>query len=59
VARLNAETVRILALPDHREKMKSQGVELGSSTPEAFAAFLRADIAKWTKEIRDLKITID
>jgi tripartite-type tricarboxylate transporter receptor subunit TctC len=59
VAKLNAETVRILALPDHREKMKSQGVELGSSTPEAFAAFLRADIARWSKAIREMNITID
>jgi tripartite-type tricarboxylate transporter receptor subunit TctC len=59
VAKLNAETVRILALPDHREKMKSQGVELGSSTPEAFAAFLHADIARWSKAIREMNITID
>jgi tripartite-type tricarboxylate transporter receptor subunit TctC len=59
IAKLNAETVRILALPDLKEKTKSQGIELGSSTPEEFAAFLRADIAKWSKAIREMNITID
>jgi tripartite-type tricarboxylate transporter receptor subunit TctC len=59
IAKLNAETVRILALPELKEKTRSQGIELAGSTPEEFAAFLRADIAKWTKEIRELKISID
>ncbi len=59
VAKLNAETVRILGLADLREKVGSQGIELGSSTPEEFGAFLRADIAKWTKAIREMNITID
>jgi tripartite-type tricarboxylate transporter receptor subunit TctC len=59
IAKLNAETRRIVALPEIRAKTASQGIEMGGSTPEEFAAFLRADIAKWTKEIRELKITID
>jgi len=59
IAKLNAETVRVLALPELKEKTRSQGIELGSSTPEEFAAFLRADIAKWSKAIREMNITID
>jgi len=59
IAKLNAETVRILALPDLKEKTRSQGIELGSSTPVEFAAFLRSDIAKWSKAIREMNITID
>ncbi len=59
IAKLSTETRRIVALPELKEKTASQGIELGGSTPEEFAAFLRADIAKWTKEIRELKITID
>jgi len=59
IARLNAETVRILALPELRERTKSQGIELGSSTPEEFAAFLKADIARWTKAIRETGIKMD
>ena len=59
VAKLNAETVRILNIADLREKTRSQGIELGGSTPEEFAAFLKADITKWTKAIREMNITID
>jgi tripartite-type tricarboxylate transporter receptor subunit TctC len=59
VAKLNAETVRIVSIPDLREKTRSQGIELGGSTPEEFGAFLKADIAKWTKATHEMNITID
>ena len=59
IAKLNAETVRILSLPDLREKVRTQGIELAGSTPEEFGAFLKADIAKWTKAIREMNISID
>ena len=59
VARLNAETVRIAGLPELRERTRSQGIELAASTPEEFGAFMRADIARWTKAIRELRITAD
>ena len=59
IARLNAETVRILNLPEMKERTASQGIELGSSTPAEFAAFLEADIAKWSKAIRETGIKMD
>src|SRR5262245_59614371 len=59
VARLNAETARILNLMELKERTKSQGIELGSSTPEEFAAFLRADIVRWTQAIRETGIKAD
>jgi tripartite-type tricarboxylate transporter receptor subunit TctC len=59
VEKLNAETVRILNLPELKERTKSQGIELGSSTPQEFGAFLKADIAKWGKAIRETGIRID
>src|SRR6267378_6061614 len=59
IAKLNAETMRILNLPELKERTRSQGIELAASTPEQFSAFLKADIAKWTQVIREFKITID
>jgi tripartite-type tricarboxylate transporter receptor subunit TctC len=59
IAKLNAETVRILNLPELKEKTRSQGIELAGSTPEEFGAFLKADIAHWTRAIREMNITID
>src|SRR5258706_328124 len=58
-AKLNAETLRILNLPELRERTRSQGIELAGTTPEQFSAFLRADIAKWTQVIREFGIPID
>jgi tripartite-type tricarboxylate transporter receptor subunit TctC len=51
--------MRILNLPELKERTRSQGIELAGSTPEQFSAFLRADIAKWTQVIREFGITID
>jgi tripartite-type tricarboxylate transporter receptor subunit TctC len=59
IAKLNAETVRIVNIAELRDKIRTQGIELGGSTPEEFGAFLRADIAKWTKAIHEMNITID
>jgi tripartite-type tricarboxylate transporter receptor subunit TctC len=59
IAKLNAETVRIVNIAELRGKIRTQGIELGGSTPEEFGAFLKADIAKWTKAIHEMNITID
>lgn len=59
VRKLNAETVRIVNLPEIKERTRSQGIELASSTPEEFGAFHKAEIAKWTKAIREMRISID
>jgi tripartite-type tricarboxylate transporter receptor subunit TctC len=59
IAKVNAETVRILNIAELRDRTRSQGIELGGSSPDEFAVFLKADIAKWTKAIREMNITID
>lgn len=57
--RLNTEINRIVALPEVRAKMSAIGVEVVTSNPEDFAKTLRADAVKYTKLIRDLKITAE
>jgi tripartite-type tricarboxylate transporter receptor subunit TctC len=53
VGKLNEEIVRILALPDVREKLSSFGGEPGGGTPAEFASFIRTEIQKWSKVIRE------
>jgi tripartite-type tricarboxylate transporter receptor subunit TctC len=53
VRRLNAGVKRALNSPDVKEKLAKTGNEVVASSPEEFAAFLRAQIAKWAKVIRD------
>ena len=52
VMRLNAEIVKVLALPDVRKQFASQGIETLGGTPEQFTSYIREEIAKWAKVIR-------
>ena len=53
VQKLNAECLKILAMPDVRERFLAQGVEPVGSTPEQFGEHIRAQMAKWAKVVRD------
>jgi tripartite-type tricarboxylate transporter receptor subunit TctC len=53
VDRLNAEIARALAEPDLRQRLASQGAETLACSPDEFAAYLKAEIAKWDKVVRD------
>jgi tripartite-type tricarboxylate transporter receptor subunit TctC len=59
VQRLNSEIVKILKLPEMRERLEALGLEPAGNTPEEFAAFQKAEIAKWAKVVKDAKITAD
>jgi tripartite-type tricarboxylate transporter receptor subunit TctC len=52
VARLNTEIAKILRMPDIRERFASLGADIVGGTPEEFAAFQRAEVAKWTKIVK-------
>ena len=56
VMRLNAELAQAMRAPDIRERLAGDGAEPKVSTPEQFAAFIRADIALWTKVIKNAGI---
>jgi len=56
VDRLNRETVDLLKLPSTHEKFKAAGIEIMSSTPEAFAERIRSELPKWAKIMRDIGI---
>ena len=53
VNKVSAESVRILKLPDVKERLLAQGAEPIGSAPEQLAAILAADIAKYAKVIRE------
>ncbi len=47
VDKLYRETVAVLKMPEFREKMQAQGVDLVGSTPAEYAAYLKASGDKW------------
>ena len=53
VAKLNTEINRIVGLPDVRERMLGLGLEPMTISPDEFAAFVRTDITKWAKVVKD------
>ncbi len=53
IIKLNAEFDRQLKLPEVRERMQTLGLDPAGGTPEAFAAFVKADIARWAKVIKE------
>jgi tripartite-type tricarboxylate transporter receptor subunit TctC len=52
VARLNAETGRILRLPDVRKAMNAAGLVASVSTPQALGQLVRDDIERWTLVVK-------
>ena len=56
---LNKEMVRALNMPDTRERILSQGMEPAPNTPEEFAAFVKAEVTRWTKVIAEAGIKSD
>jgi tripartite-type tricarboxylate transporter receptor subunit TctC len=52
VMKLNQEIVRILGLPDVRQRLLALGAEPIGSTPEQFGEFIRTEIAKWARVVK-------
>ena len=58
VNKLSAEMAKIVAMPDFREKIVSQGLDPVSAGPDQFAAIIKADMAKFAKVIKAANIKL-
>lgn len=56
VNKLSAEVARIVRLPDVTQRFQRDGAEAVGSTPQEFSAFLKDEMQKWSKVIRDAGI---
>jgi tripartite-type tricarboxylate transporter receptor subunit TctC len=52
IAKLNAEIVRSLTGPEVRERFAASGSDVAPSSPDEFAAFIRAEIPRWAAVIK-------
>ena len=59
ITRLNAELVKILQMPEIRERYAKEGSETSPTTPEEFGAFVRAEVERWGKVVRDANVKVD
>ena len=55
---LHGAVVKVMAMPDVREKLASMGFDPVASTPDQFADWIRSEIPRWGKVIRDAGITM-
>ena len=59
VTRLNAEFVKVLAMPDVKKRLMDNGIDAVSNTPQQFAAYIRDETAKWAAVIKDANVKLD
>ena len=57
--KLQAEVARIVREPEIRERMTALGGEPVGNSPEAFAAIVKGDVAKWKKVVKDANVHVD
>ena len=50
---LYAETINILKMPDVKERFAAIGVDVVGNTPDEFGAFIKAEMARWGKIIKE------
>lgn len=59
IAKINADIVTVLALADVKERLAGLGAEPQPMTPDDFGKFVRDDIAKWSKVVKESGAKID
>ena len=59
IAKLNAELNAALKKPDVQERMAALGLDPAGGTPEAFGAFVKEDIARWAKVIKETGVRVE
>ncbi len=52
VTRLHGEFAKALALPDVKQRLENLGYQIVASTPDEFAAYIKTEIAKWSKVVK-------
>ncbi|HEY3075814.1 MAG TPA: tripartite tricarboxylate transporter substrate binding protein [Burkholderiales bacterium] len=59
VMKLNSEFAKVMSDPALKQRLSESGFELQTSSPEEFAAYMKSEIAKWEKVIRESNISLD
>jgi len=59
VTRLHTDIVKILRQPDVQKRFAGEGGDIAGNSPEEFGEFVRKDVPKWTKVIKDSGARVD
>jgi tripartite-type tricarboxylate transporter receptor subunit TctC len=56
VAKLNADLAKALNAPDIQQRLAEQGIDVTPTTPEQLAEFIKSEVAKWAKVVKQAGI---
>ena len=59
IARLHAEAVKALKSREIGDRLAAEGSDAVASTPAEFGAYIRNEIAKWAKVVREARLKVD
>lgn len=59
VDKLHAEVIKAIAVPSVNERLIGLGAELVGSSPEEFSLYIRSEIPRWAKVIKDAGISVE
>ncbi len=59
VAKVHDDLAKALTMPETHERLAEQGIDVAASSPDEFAAFIRSEVAKWSKVIKEAGISAD
>lgn len=59
VEKINADVMKVLATPEMSQKLLERGIDMRANTPGEFAAYMRAEVPKWTDVVKASGTRID
>ena len=57
--KIHDAVVKVIQLPDLRERLTGLGAELAPSTPDEFSALMKSELVKWAKVVKDSGARLD
>ena len=59
IRKINAEVDRVLQQPEVKARIAELGFDAAGGSPEAWAALIRSEMAKWAKVVKEARIKLD
>ncbi|MGZ5125270.1 MAG: Bug family tripartite tricarboxylate transporter substrate binding protein, partial [Burkholderiales bacterium] len=59
ITRLNSEVSTMVTAPDVKERLAQLGAEPANLTPEAFGRYVRAEVTRWGKVVKESGARLD
>jgi tripartite-type tricarboxylate transporter receptor subunit TctC len=53
IAKLNTEVIKLLHVPEVKDRLLAQGTEASGTSAEQFAAYIKSETVKWAKVVRE------